>query len=44
VSGVAVVRTGDHAIELLAGETEDRPLDTAALASLVALARQMVIP
>lgn len=44
VSGVAVVRTGDHAIELLAGETEDQPLDTAELASLVARARQKVIP
>jgi len=43
IDGVAVVRTADHAVELLAGERDGQPLDRAALASLVARAREKVI-
>ncbi len=43
LSDVAVVRTADHAIELLAGELEDQALDQAALARLVTRAREKMI-
>jgi methionyl-tRNA formyltransferase len=42
VDGTAVVRTGDGAIELLAGEIDDLPFDRAALATLVAQGRELV--
>jgi methionyl-tRNA formyltransferase len=43
-SGVAVVRTADHAIELVAGDLDGQPLDRAGLASLVARAHEKMIP
>jgi methionyl-tRNA formyltransferase len=42
VGGTAVIRTGDHAVELLAGERDGQPLDRQALATLVESAEKVI--